>query len=263
MPHCLSHPWTTVTKTFALAIAVLALVVAAVPNGALAQAETLTPAQRQAVEDAVGDYLRKNPEIVIEAINILRKREQASEAADTRNVIAARGSELFNDEATPVAGNPDGDVTLVEFFDYRCGYCKRVFPTIKKLIEDDGNIRFVFKEFPILGPASVYAARAALASRGQGKYQEFHDALMAFKGGLTEDGVLRIADSVGLDRGKLLEEMNRNEAEYDRVFARNRDLAQALKINGTPAFVAGDVVVRGAVDSQSMKNVIAQVRSKP
>jgi len=263
MPHCLSHLWTTLTKTFALAIAVFALVVAAAPNGALAQAETLTPAQRKAVEDAVGDYLRKNPEIVIEAINILRSREQASEAADTRNVIAARGSELFNDEATPVAGNPDGDVTLVEFFDYRCGYCKRVFPTVNKLIEDDGNIRFVYKEFPILGPASVYAARAALASNGQGKYREFHDALMAAKGAMNEDRVLRIADAVGLDRGKLLEDMNRNEAEYDRVFAKNRDLAQALKINGTPAFVAGDVVVRGATDYQSMKNVIAQVRSKP
>ena len=262
MPRCLSHLRTTVTKTFALAIAVFALVVAAAPNGALAQADTLTPAQRHAIEDAVGDYLRKNPEILIEAINILRQREQAAETADARNVIAARGPELFNDEATPVAGNPDGDVTLVEFFDYRCGYCKRVFPTVKKLIEDDGNIRFVFKEFPILGPASVYAARAALASHGQGKYQEFHDALMAAKGGLTENGVLRIADSVGLDRGKLLEEMNRNEAEYDRVFARNRDLAQALKINGTPAFVAGDVVVRGAVDYASMKNVITQARSK-
>ena len=250
------------TNTLVMVLAVFVLVAGPAPNKAFAQAETLTSAQRQAVQEAVGDYLRKNPEIVIEAINMLRQREQASETADARNVIAARGPELFDDPATPVAGNPDGDVTLVEFFDYRCGYCKRVYPTIKKLIEDDGNIRFVFKEFPILGPASVYAARAALASHGQGKYQEFHDALMASKGALTEDRVLRIADSVGLDRGKLLEDMNRNEAEYDRVFARNRDLAQALKINGTPAFVAGDVVVRGAADYASMKNVIAQVRSK-
>jgi len=256
------NPWTAMTNILVMVLAVFVLVAGPGPNKAFAESETLTPAQRQAVEDAVGDYLRKNPEIVIEAINILRQREQAADTADARNVIGARGPELFNDPATPVAGNPDGDVTLVEFFDYRCGYCKRVFPTIKKLIEDDGNIRFVFKEFPILGPASVYAARAALASHGQGKYQEFHDALMAAKGALTEDGVLRIADSVGLDRGKLLEEMNRNEAEYDRVFAKNRDLAQALKINGTPAFVAGDVVVRGATDYQSMKNLIAQVRSK-
>jgi protein-disulfide isomerase len=259
----LSNPWTTTTQTLAFVLAAFVLVAGPASNKAFAQAETLTPAQRQAVEDVVGDYLRKNPEIVVEAINILRNREQASEAADTRNVIAARGSELFNDEATPVAGNPDGDVTLVEFFDYRCGYCKRVFPTVNKLIEDDGNIRFVYKEFPILGPASVYAARAALASHGQGKYREFHDALMAAKGAMNEDRVLRIADAVGLDRGKLLEDMNRNEAEYDRVFARNRDLAQALKIIGTPAFVAGDVVVRGAADYASMKNVIAQVRSKP
>ncbi len=257
-----NNPGTSSTKTFAVMLAVFVLVAGPASNRAVAQTEALSPAQRQAVEDAVGDYLRKNPEIVIEAINILRQREQVSEAAQTRNVIAARGPELFNDSATPVAGNPDGDVTLVEFFDYRCGYCKRVYPTIKKLIEDDGNIRFVFKEFPILGPASVYAARAALASHEQGKYQEFHDALMAAKGALTEDTVLRIAESVGLDRGALLEAMSRNEADYDRVFAKNRDLAQALKINGTPAFVAGDVVVRGAVDYQSMKNVIAQVRSK-
>ena len=257
-----NNPWTTATKTFAVILAVFVLVAGLVPNGAYAQTETLTPAQRKAVEDAVGDYLRKNPEIVIEAINILRQREQAAETADARNVIDARGPEIFNDSATPVGGNPDGDVTLVEFFDYQCGYCKRVFPTVNKLIEDDGNIRFVYKEFPILGPVSVYAARAALASHGQGKYLEFHDALMAARGALTEDGVLRIADSVGLDRGKLLEEMSRNEAEYDLVFARNRDLAQALKINGTPAFVAGDVIVRGAADYASMKHVIDQVRSK-
>jgi protein-disulfide isomerase len=263
MPHCLSLRWTTAAKTFALAIIVgLALIAGPAPDRAFAQAETLSPAQRHAVEDAVGDYLRKHPEIVIEAINILRQREQASEAAQTGNVIAARGSELFNDPATPVGGNPDGDVTLVEFFDYRCGYCKRVFPTINKLIEDDGNIRFVYKEFPILGPTSVYAARAALASREQGKYEEFHDALMAAKGALTEDKVLQIAEAAGLDRGVLLDAMTRNEAEYDRIFAKNRDLAQALRINGTPAFVAGDTVVRGAADYASMKNVIAQARAK-
>jgi protein-disulfide isomerase len=259
----LSPPWTSAIKAVAVVLAVFMLIAGPAPNEALAQIETLSPAQRQAVEDAVGDYLRKHPEIVIEAIKILRQREQASEDAQTGNVVAARGSELFNDPATPVGGNPDGDVTLVEFFDYRCGYCKRVFPTIKKLIEDDGKIRFVYKEFPILGPASVYAARAALASREQGKYEAFHDALMAAKGALTEDKVLRIAEAVGLDRGVLLDAMTRNEAEYDRIFAKNRDLAQALRINGTPAFVAGDVVVRGAADYQSMKNVIAQVRSKP
>jgi len=262
MSTLLRNLWSTATKTFAVVLAVFVLVAGPASNRAFAQGETLTPAQRLAVEDAVGDYLRNNPEIVIEAINILRQREQAAETADARNVIAARGPELFNDSATPVGGNPEGDVTLVEFFDYRCGYCKRVYPTVKKLVEDDGNIRFVYKEFPILGPPSVYAARAALASREQSKYQEFHDALMAAKGALTEDKVLQIAESVGLDRGKLLEDMNRNEAEYDRVFARNRDLAQALKINGTPAFVAGDVVIRGAADYASMKNVIAQVRSK-
>jgi protein-disulfide isomerase len=262
MPHCLSLLWTTATKTFALAIVALVLIAGPAPDKALAQTETLSPAQRQAVDDAVGDYLRKHPEIVIEAINILRQREQASEAEQTGNVIAARGPELFNDPATPVGGNPDGDVTLVEFFDYRCGYCKRVFPTINKLIEDDGNIRFVYKEFPILGPASVYAARAALASRKQGKYEEFHDALMAAKGALTEDKVLQIAEAVGLDRGVLLDAMTRNEAEYDRIFAKNRDLAQALRINGTPAFVVGETVVRGAADYASMKDVIAQARSK-
>jgi protein-disulfide isomerase len=263
MPLYLSHPWTTVTRACTFVFALFVVVAGPSVNRAFAQTEALTPAQRQAVEDAVGDYLRKNPEIVIEAINILRQREQAAETADARNVIAARGPEIFNDSATPVGGNPDGDVTLVEFFDYQCGYCKRVFPTVNKLVEDDGKIRFVYKEFPILGPVSVYAARAALASHGQGKYREFHDALMKARGALTEDGVLRIADTVGLDRSKLLEEMSRNEAEYDLVFARNRDLAQALKINGTPAFVAGDAVIRGAADYASMKHVIDQVRSKP
>jgi protein-disulfide isomerase len=262
MPKRSNNLRTTASKAFAVVLTAFFLVAGSASNGAFAQTEALSPAQRQAVEDAVGDYLREHPEIVIEAINILRQRDQASEAAQTRNVIAARGPELFNDSATPVGGNPDGDVTLVEFFDYRCGYCKRVYPTIKKLIEDDGNIRFVFKEFPILGPASVYAARAALASREQGKYLEFHDALMATKGALTEDKVLRIAESANLDRAALLDAMTRNEAEYDRIFAKNRNLAQALKINGTPAFVAGDTVVRGAADYDSMKTVIAEARSK-
>lgn len=246
----------------AIAAGLIALVLLAVGarRPALAEEAVLSKAERQAVEEAVRTYLREQPEVLIEAIRILQKRQQEAATSEVGNVIAARGDELFNDPETPVGGNPNGDVTLVEFFDYRCGYCKRVFPTVEKLIKEDGNIRFVYKEFPILGPPSVFAARAALASREQGKYSEFHDALMKARGRLSEERVLQIAQSIGLDKSALLRALNRNEAEYDRLIARNMDLARALRINGTPAFIAGDVVVRGAADYDSMKAVIAQAR---
>ncbi len=247
---------------FAILILIYGILAVSAFGQARAQSLAFTPDQKTAVERMIRDYLRKNPEIIIEAIEALQRKQRSQVEANARSVIAARAEDLFGDPDAPVGGNPDGDVSLVEFFDYRCGFCKRVHPTVRKLLKEDGNIRFVYKEFPILGPRSVYAARAALASRSQGKYREFHNALMEAKGNLTQKKVLRLAVSVGLDKESLVAEMANREAEFGQILERNHRLAADLNITGTPGFVAGDVVVRGAVDYETLRSVIVQVRSK-
>ncbi|MFB3135004.1 MAG: thioredoxin domain-containing protein, partial [Rhodospirillales bacterium] len=157
------------------------LCAAVVAVGAAAAEESFTPEKARAIEKIVREYILKNPEIIIEAARILRAREETAALDQTRRTILARRDDLFNDPASPVGGNPKGDVTLVEFFDYQCPYCKRVLPSIQALLAEDRNLRFVFKEFPILGKASVFAARAALAAQRQGKYLEFHMAVMPAK----------------------------------------------------------------------------------
>ena len=172
--------------------------------------------------------------------------------------IVGRQDELLNDPASPVGGNPDGDVTLVEFFDYQCPYCKTIFPSIQALLAEDRNLRYVFKEFPILGKASVFAARAALAAHRQGKYLEFHMAVMPAKGKLTEARVMRLAKTAGLDTDRLRRDMA--DGTIDDMIRRNLELASALNVNGTPAFVIGDKIVRGAIDLAALKKLISQAR---
>jgi protein-disulfide isomerase len=147
-------------------------------------------------EQRVRDYLLKNPEVIMEALQVLQERQRAAEAEDLKGTIAERSAEILNDPAAPVGGNPSGDITLVEFFDYNCPYCRRVAPTVTALIEDDPNLRLVYKEFPILGPGSQFAARAALASRAQGKYLAFHETLMDAGQQVNEDSVIEIARAV-------------------------------------------------------------------
>ena len=169
--------------------------------------------------------------------------------------------ELFKDPTSPVGGNPNGDVTIVEFFDYQCGYCKRVFPRLEKLLIDDSNLRFVFKEMPILGPNSVFAARAALAARKQGEkqYVAFHKVMMASRGSLNKASVLRFATDAGLDVERLKGDME--DDNINDMIRRNLKLADALSINGTPAFVIGDTIVRGAVDLLKLKILVERARN--
>lgn len=245
-----------------IVFAVLAVLLLSASGVAWAQSSSLTMEQEKAVERVVRDYLRRNPEVIIEAIEALREKQQGSIEERVLKVIAARETELLKDPDTPIGGNPDGDITLVEFFDYRCGFCKRVFPTVLKLLKEDGNIRMALKEIPILGPESVYAAQAALASRNQGKYFKFHTALMKAKGGLTEKKVFLIATSVGLDVEALARNMEKQKPEIERMIKRNLRLADELEITGTPAFVIGDTVIRGAVDFDTLKQVVAEARAK-
>lgn len=229
---------------------------------ALAGSHGFSPEQTDTIRQIVRDYLVKNPEIILEAIEALKARDQANAETRARQVLATRRAELLDDPGSPVAGNPNGDVAVVEFFDYRCPYCKKAHPTIQALLREDKNIRFVYKEWPILGPSSVYAARAALAARNQNRYIEFHGALMDVRGNLDEAAVLRAAAAAGLDVERLKRDMETQTADLEKIFTRNDDLARSLGITGTPAFVIGDVIVRGATDMESMKKVVADVRRR-
>jgi protein-disulfide isomerase len=211
-------------------------------------------------EQLVREYLLKNPEVIMEALQVLEERQRAAEAETFKRTIAERSDEILNDPAAPVGGNPAGDVTLVEFFDYNCPYCRRVAPTVVELEEADPGLRVVYKEFPILGPGSEFAARAALASQLQDKYVPFHNALMRATDQVTEQTVIEIAREVGLDTERLEQDMR--DPAIEEAIARNLQLANALGITGTPSFVIGDRMVPGAADFGTLQRLIAEVRQQ-
>ena len=235
------------------------LIVEAIAQRSPSEPMTSQPsAQLDDFEQRVRDYLLKNPEVLLEAMQVLQERQRAAEAEAVRNAIATRRDEILNDPAAPVGGNEAGDVTLVEFFDYNCPYCRRVAPTVARLEEADSGLRIVYKEYPILGPGSQFAARAALASREQGKYFPFHKAIMQADGNVAEETVMAIAREVGLDTEQLRADMQ--DPAIDAAIARNQQLAGALGIDGTPAFVIGDRVVPGAVDLATLQGLVARAR---
>jgi protein-disulfide isomerase len=231
--------------------------IAALPAGPLRAAE-IPAAQREAIEGIIHDYLLKNPDVLIEALRGAEDKLNHEADAKAAKVLSDRRSEIFDDPATPVGGNPQGDVTIVEFFDYRCPYCKEVLPSLQSLLKEDHKLRFVYKEFPVLGPVSVVAARAALAAQRQGKYEAFHAAMMATKGQITDDTVYKVAASVGLDVDRLKQDMG--SADIQQELKANLALAEALNIRGTPGFIIGDKIVPGALDLNALKNMIAEAR---
>lgn len=209
----------------------------------------------------VRDYLVENPQVLVESLQRMQQeRQRVGQTDEIAKIIAARSGEIFNDPATPVGGNPQGDVSLVEFFDYNCPYCRRVTPTLVEIEKDDPELRFVYKEWPILGPNSEFAARAALASRDQGKYVAFHKALMLASGLVNESKVLEMAAQVGLDVGRLKQDME--APEITASIERNRELAQALRITGTPSFVIGDQMLRGAADAEVIRGFVRRARER-
>ncbi|HUC66712.1 MAG TPA: DsbA family protein [Stellaceae bacterium] len=220
--------------------------------------EPLTPAQKAAVEKIIHDYFMAHPDFMVEVLHAAEEKLKAEQANDAKQAIAAKRDELLHDASAPVGGNPKGDVTIVEFFDYRCPYCKEVEPSLDALLQQDPKLRIVYKEFPVLGPASVYASRIALAARQQGKYAAFHKAMMGTKGEVTDDVVLKVATSVGIDVEKAKADMN--APEIDDLIKRNYALADALDIQGTPAFVIGDTLIPGATDIAKLRALIAEQR---
>ncbi len=226
----------------------------------MAAEEVLSPRQTQAVEGVVRDYLTHNPEVLVEAIRALRAKQEAQVREKAQKNLASLRGKLENDPISPVGGNPKGDVTIVEFFDYRCGFCKQVFPSLMTLMKSDGKIRYVFKEFPILGPDSVAAARAALAvwKMDKVKYPAFHSALMNNRGELPVRKVMKIAAKKGFDVGKLRRIMA--DPGIEKMIEKNYQLAESLAITGTPAFIIGKHLIRSAIDIETMKQLVAEAR---
>jgi protein-disulfide isomerase len=238
-----------------LALAFGLVLIAVAPSRA---DDALSPAQAKEVEKIVHDYLLKHPEAIMDAIEAAEDKEKADKAAVAAGAIAARHAEIFDNPPSQIGGNPKGDVTLVEFFDYRCPYCKQVQPELETLMKSDPQLRIVYKEFPILGPASVFAAKMALASRAQGKYLAFHQAMMNTKGTIEDNVVLKVASSVGIDIAKAKADMDAPDNED--VIKRNFALADALDINGTPAFVVDGKLIPGAMSLDELKKLVAEAR---
>jgi protein-disulfide isomerase len=218
--------------------------------------------QEQRVTALIEQHLAANPEIVQRAIQELRRREAKAKQDLARSNLAAFRAELTRDPRAPVGGNPDGDVTVVEFFDYNCPYCRAVKPALRDLLAGDAGLRFVYKEFPILGEASRTAARAALAAARQGTeaYERFHDALLGVQGQLANDGVFRMAERIGLDMARLRADME--DPEIEAAIQANLKLASRLKITGTPAFVVGQAIIPGAVSLEELREAVSQARTK-
>ena len=216
------------------------------------------PAQ-PALDQAIEQYIRSHPEVIVHALESWEVKRQEEERVRVTQAIATHQQELLRDPASPVSGNADGGVTVIEFFDYRCGYCKRVAGTVTQLQKDEPGVRVVYKDFPILGAASVFAARAALAAQAQGKHQAFHEAMLASENELTKEEVFVIAERVGLDGQKL--EADMHSPEWQRAIDRTSELARQLGISGTPGFVVGSEFHAGALDLPSLKGLVARART--
>lgn len=214
---------------------------------------SLTQAQQTQIQSIIHDYILKNPQVLVEAMQNLQKKAHSEMIKQAQQVIDSQAASLFNAPNSPVVGNPKGNITLVEFFDYQCPYCKRISPAINQLIQDNKEVRVVYKELPIFGDSSIFAAQAALAAQMQNKYLPFHNALMTAKPPFTSEQVLGIAKSVGIDVNKLQADM-KAPAVMDEI-KNNVALANQMQLVGTPAFIAANVKVNGKQVSKPSKSV--------
>ncbi|MFN4201655.1 MAG: DsbA family protein [Tabrizicola sp.] len=225
-------------------------------------APAMTDAERTAFREEVRAYLLENPEVLIEAMDVLQAREEQAATLRDVQLVASLGDEIFNNPNDWVGGNPEGDLTLVEFMDYRCGYCRKAYEDVDKLIQTDGRIRFVVKEFPILGEASLISAQFAIAVRqlhGDEAYARAHDALMTLRGEPTPETLGRLAGDLGLDAKPILDRMGGTEVM--QVIRDNHALADKMQITGTPAFVLKDMVMRGYAPLDVMRDFVADART--
>lgn len=240
----------------ALALASAAPVLAEGPAG-------MTADERAAFREEVRNYLMENPEVIVEAMGVLQAREDAAAAEREAAVIAARSDEIFANPADWVGGNPDGDITLVAFIDYRCGFCRKAHHEVQALLEADGNIRLVIKEFPILGEASLLSSQFAITVRllhGDAAYAAAHDALITLRGEATAETLGRLAAELGHDPAPILAQMDSDAV--NATITANHALAEAMGISGTPTFVVRDMLLRGYVPLDGMQAIIAELRAE-
>lgn len=227
-----------------------------------APAQGFSDAQREGIEKIIRDYLVNHPEVLQEAIAALEKKQAADEAAKHEAAVADNAQIIFNSPRQVVSGNPNGDVTFVEFFDYNCGYCKRAMTDMFDLMKGDGKLKVVLKEFPVLGPGSLEAAKVAVAVRMQDKsgkkYMEFHQKLLGGRGQADRARALAVAKDVGLDVARIERDMAGDEVKA--TLEESMKLAEKLGLNGTPSYVIGKQVVVGAVGFDALKEKINTAR---
>ncbi|MEL6679067.1 MAG: DsbA family protein [Pseudomonadota bacterium] len=221
----------------------------------------ITPEQREVLQAEMRRYLLTNPDVITEVVTLLEARRAAETAQAELSMVSDNAPEIFADGFSYIGGNPNGAVTVVEFLDYRCGFCKRAHSDVMTLIERNDDIRYIVKEYPILGPESVTAARAALAVldvAGEEVYAEFNDLLMKYGGPINDQVIQRFADRAGADVTEVFAAMQ--SPEIERQIRRNHELGRALDVTGTPTFIFGEQIVRGFVPLEQMEEAVALVR---
>ncbi len=221
----------------------------------------LTDAERAQFRAEVRAYLMENPEVILQAVEQMQNRQAEAQMQADFDLVTANADEIFDDGYSWVGGNPDGDIKLVEFLDYRCGYCKRAHGEVAKLLETDGNIKLIVKEFPILGDQSLLASRFAVATKlvaGGDAYKQLNDALMAFNGEVSLPALRRLGESFELDVAAIEAKMDSDEVTQE--IAQTRALAQKLQITGTPTFVMQDEMLRGYLPYDQMMALVEEKR---
>lgn len=243
----------------AMLTAVATIGLAAYAPATRAAAEGIT---KENLGPAVREYLLANPEVVIEAVEAYQKKQEMADAAKAQENLKTHKDFLYkaDKDATPEVGNPDATVTVVEFFDYNCGYCKRALKEVQAVLAEDKDVRFVLKDMPILSPQSQTAAHWSLAAQRQGKYFEFHQKVMNHQGGISETSLAEIAKEVGLD----VEKMKKDAADpkIAEIVMQNVKVATDLGLRGTPAFIINDRVIGGYIELEEMKRIISEVRAE-
>jgi protein-disulfide isomerase len=227
-------------------------------SGGLHGQDASTTLSKADIEKIVHEYILAHPEVLMESVQGQRERERLETQRRSKDAVAANRRDLFNDSASPVIGAANAEVTIVQFFDYKCGYCRRVLPTLSTLLEKHRNVRMVYKELPILGADSQMASRAALAAQKQGAYLPFHRELMNLSGPITIEAIADTGKKVGLDVARLRSDMN--AMEVDSALAQNQRLASAIGVQSTPSFVIGGELISGAMDLAGFEELIAKSR---
>jgi len=240
---------------FPLSLIVLATLTLFLPGCSTTAKGTPTPTQ-DLTDAAIERYIRAHPEVIEQSLQGLLAKREAELKDHQKAALVTKQQELVHDPASPVSGNPKGEITLVEFYDYRCGFCKKAASAVTELQKEDRRVRVVYKDLPILGEPSELAAKAALASQAQGKHQAFHEALLASHADMSKESILKIAVKVGLDAKRL--EADMANPKWQTVIDRNRALARELGISGTPGFIVGNELVPGWLDLNGLKELIAR-----